>query len=492
MSRNFVKIITGAVLTAALLGSFSGETYCQLIWGPTALVNGFSGQKPFAKVKTDPSDPDIVWAATGNFPDPTAASVPPADGFYKSTDGGATWVLVSDSNLITQTNITDFTICPSDPGILYVATNVSGIYKTTDGGLTWAAVNNGITHDGRSFPDSTWGALSVAVDPGDPDIVYCGVANMNNVDVESGSGNHPGFFKSTDGGASWASRNQGLPAMYDPIDIFDLTSHTVAVGSIVIPPQFPSVVVIGLFDIEINAEFLFGKTARSHGRVFFSTNRAEGSWQEKSTGLADISWPSNGNDLARLSLSSVFLSVSEGPQFLIYATHQGGGASVEADDFIWKAQSKGVYKAAGNSWVRRSGGLPQITDENNDNATNAGPVCMSPVNPQLLLVGIGASDSGNPASDNSKVYVSLNGGQNWSKRWDSGLSNSPVMGYTEANPLFLAVSADQSKAYASVLWSGGPEDDGIYRIPPLSPRGCVAAPHVAAPLLDSNGRFVLK
>jgi hypothetical protein len=83
------------------------------------------------------------------------------------------------------------------------------------------------------------------------------------------------------------------------------------------------------------------------------------------------------------------------------------------------------------------------------------------------MVGIGASDAGNPASDNSKVYLSLNGGLNWIKNWDSGLSDSPTIGYTEANPLFLAINADQTKAFASVLWSGGPEDNGIYRLPPI-------------------------
>lgn len=448
--------------------TYGSNAWCELVWGPTTLVNGPFYERPYSKVMTDPVDPDIIWAATGNLPDPVATSVPPADGFYKSTDGGETWSQVNDAVLLPQTNIIDFAISPSNPNILYVATNVMGIYKTTDGGTNWTAVNSGITHDGASFPDSTWGALAVAVDPDDPDIVYCGVANLNMLDIESGSGNHPGFFKSTDGGASWSKKNQGLPPMYDPIDLFDLTSHTVAVASIIIPPQFPSVVVIGLADIEINAELLFGKTAVSNGRVFFSINRAEGTWQERSSGLPEINWPSSGSDLARVSISYVFLIAAGGPQLGIYATHQGGGASVELTDYVWKSKSRGVYKAMGGSWARRSSGLPVITDAENDNATNAGPVCVSPVDPDIMLVGIGASDAGNPGSNNSKVYVSLNGGLNWLKNWDSGLSESPTMGYTEANPFFLAINADQTKAYASVLWSDGSEDDGIYRLPPVT------------------------
>jgi hypothetical protein len=255
--------------------------------------------------------------------------------------------------------------------------------------------------------------------------------------------------------------------MYDPIDLFDLTSHTVAITSIVVPPQFPSVVIVGLIDIEVNAELLFGKTASTRGRVFFSTNRAEATWQERNSGLPQISWESSGTDLARVSLSYMFLSASPGSQFTLYGTHQGGGAGVYADDFVYQSQSRGVYRAQGGSWVRKSAGLPVISDAENDNATNAGPVSISPVNSNILLVGIGMSDAGDPGSDNSKVYVSLNGGQSWLKSWDSGLSDSPTMGYTEANPLFLAINADQSKAFASVIWSGGSEDDGVYRLPPV-------------------------
>jgi hypothetical protein len=456
----------GILLAITVLAA--GQARGQLAWGPTSLVNGPFDIRPYWKVLADPSDPDVIWAATGNFPDPTATSVPPADGFYKSTDGGVTWLQVNDSALPPETNIIDFAIAPSNTDVVYVAANVLGIVKTTDGGASWAAVNSGITHDGRSFPDSTWAALAVAVDPANPSIVYCGVGNLNMVDLEAGTGNHPGFFKSTNGGASWAKKNQGLPSMYDPIDLFDLTSHTVTIASIAVPPQFPSVVVVGLIDAEVNAELFGGKTAVSHGRVFFSTNRAEATWQEASGGLPEITWPSGGGDLARVSLSYVFLQAAEGPSLGIYGSHQAWGASAYTSETIYKSKSKGVYKAQGGAWVRKSTGLPVVSDDFNDSATNTGPVCVSPVNPNILLVGVSASDAGNPASNNSKVYVSLNGAQSWLKTWDSGMSDSPTMGYTEANPLFLAINADQTKAFASVIWTEGFEDDGIYRLPPLA------------------------
>jgi len=374
MYQPFRNIFLVTVTLGSLMAVSAGRAICQLTWGPTPLVNGLFDNRPYAKIAADPDNPDIIWAATGNWPDPTATSVPPADGFYNSLDAGASWSQVNDAVLPAQTNIIDFVISPTDPDIIYVGTNVQGVIKTTDGGSTWTAVNSGISHDGRSFPDSTWGVMAVAVDPTDPDIVYCGVANMNMVDLESGSGNHPGFFKSTNGGASWSKKNQGLPPMNDPIDLFDLTSHTVAIASIVVPPQFPSVVVVGLADIEVNAELFFNKTAGTAGRVYFATNRAEGTWQAASGGLPSISWPSSGSDLARVSLSYIFLREAQGAQFDLFASHQGGGASVELNDYVYKSQSRGVYKTAGGSWVRKSNGLPQITDADNETLPTRAPL----------------------------------------------------------------------------------------------------------------------
>jgi len=441
--------------------------HAQFAWDPTSLINGPTENRPFAKVVCDPADPDIVWALTANLPDPTDTAVDSAQGVFKSTDQGMNWVQVNDAVLREDINALDIAISPINSNVVFVATNVEGIFKTTDGGQTWTTVNNGITHDSKSFPEQTWAALAVAVDSIDPDIVYCGVANANDVDYLSGTGDHPGFYKSTNGGTSWIDRNDGLPPRYDPIDFFDTVSHTVTVASIAVIPQNPDIVLIGLSDHEVNVSIFGDMTARTRGRMFYSTNKASGTWTELSGGLPEVSQSGGFLDLARVSFSQLYLTPNPNGPAGLYASHLGGGAVVYLDTIDAKSKSKGVYKFEGGSWVRRSDGLPVVTDDFNEGATNAGPVAISPVNSNILLVGISLSDSGDPVSDRSKVYASASGGSTWIKNWDSGMSNSPNFGYTESNPGFISFNVDQSAVFASVIWGDGTgPDDGIYRLTP--------------------------
>lgn len=440
----------------------------QLTWEPTSLINGAMEDRPFGAVACDPNDPDIVWALTSNLPDPTSSVVDPAQGVFKSTDKGLTWTQVNDTVLRTEVNALDIAISHTNSDVAYIATNVEGVMKTIDGGTSWTAVNNGITHNSASFPNGSWAVLAVAVDPNDHDIVYCGVGNLNNVDYLSGSGDHPGFYRSTNGGASWSINNSGLPPRYDPIDLFDTVSHTSTIASIEVIPQNSNIVVVGLSDHEVNVTLFVNKTATTKGRMFFSTSKASGSWTELSSGLPQVNQGSSSGDLARVSVSQLHLTaVPSGPVGL-YSSHIGAGIQVFLDNAIIKSRSKGVYNYANRSWTRKSSGLPVITDEFNDNATNAGPVAISPVVSDILLVGISLSDSGDPGSNNSKVYVTANGGDNWIKNWDGGsMSESPNFGYTESNAGFVTINADQSAVFSAVIWGDGSgPDDGIYRLTP--------------------------
>ncbi|KPJ52879.1 hypothetical protein AMJ39_06685 [candidate division TA06 bacterium DG_24] len=460
-----VTMVTGCVAIVPTV------VHAQYVWGPTTLLNDpFTLPTSFGTVVADPLDPNTVWAATSHLPDPLGPPEP-ASGIFKSTDGGETWTQMNDGNLTPDMNVLDIAIDPSDQNIVYAASNVHGVFKTTDGGESWTAKNDGILYKGLSFPEPQWGANAIAIDPSDPNIVYVAVSNVNQIDIEAGAGDHPGFFKSTDGGESWSERNNGLPPRYDPFELFDLTSHTVSVSDILVLPQMPNVVVIGVLDIEANAELLFGLTAHCKGRIFYSPNRAEGNWIERSVGLPSISQAQGSGGVTRVCGSIMLLSAAETGPPAVYASHTGLGMLITLNDAFLKSKSKGVYKWGGGTWTRKSNGLPVVTDEYNDEATNSCAVAVAPVNPSILLVGISASDAGDPLSDRSKVYASRNGGDNWTKNWDQGMSVSPH-GYTEANVLFLDINAAQTKAFASVTWNNvegtaGIEDNGIWRLPPL-------------------------
>ena len=155
----------------------------------------------------------IFVAATGNLFKPT-----PDRGVYLSEDGGHTWQRVLEGDNET-TGAADVAIDPTDsrkvfatmwdhqrdPGQKRYNGVGSGVYRSTDGGKTWARVGTGVLG-----PNPGLGRLGVAIDPQAPNNVYA---------IASGYvGGNAGFFKSVDGGTTWAmlidAQNTGLSGAF--------------------------------------------------------------------------------------------------------------------------------------------------------------------------------------------------------------------------------------------------------------------------------------
>jgi photosystem II stability/assembly factor-like uncharacterized protein len=90
--------------------------------------------------------------------------------------------------------ITDIAIDPrgSTDQTIYIATENGGIWKTLDGGTSWKPKTDYV-------PSNSMGA--VALDPGDPSIVYAGTGYF----IAQGFFKGVGIYKSTDGGDSWTA-----------------------------------------------------------------------------------------------------------------------------------------------------------------------------------------------------------------------------------------------------------------------------------------------
>jgi photosystem II stability/assembly factor-like uncharacterized protein len=152
------------------------------------------------------SDPNVIYVGTGS--DGVRSNVSTGRGVYKTTDGGETWRFVG---LYNAGQIGAVRIHPTNPDIVWVAAYGDafkqnpdrGVFKTTDGGKTWKKtlfVNDGV------------GAMDLELQPGKPDVVY---AWMNRLErkpwtIISGS-KDGGFYKSTDGGETFAKTMTGLP-----------------------------------------------------------------------------------------------------------------------------------------------------------------------------------------------------------------------------------------------------------------------------------------
>ena len=128
------------------------------------------------------------------------------DGVYKSTDGGASWTRIVNgiAEPVGTLGVQALLVHPTNPNIAYctifnaTANAVNGIYKTTDGGANWFPIINGIG-DIKNF-------LSCAMSPTDPNTIYLGSSFLTPAQTGPSV-----IYKTTDGGANWVLSSNGLP-----------------------------------------------------------------------------------------------------------------------------------------------------------------------------------------------------------------------------------------------------------------------------------------
>lgn len=190
-----------------------------------------------------------IWTETGPnasnarvelSANPSVAFARGGDKFWKSTDGGVTWVTKRAAN----TDNYPFTLDPSDENILLLqGTFYEGLLKSVDGGETFASVSSMETNGIKFSPDgsavyalttsspyvrrsndkgSTWSNTSdtglppppaslgpiptpfeIAIHPSNANIVYLGYRNDN----------AQGVYKTVDGGMNWTAAT-GLLGIY--------------------------------------------------------------------------------------------------------------------------------------------------------------------------------------------------------------------------------------------------------------------------------------
>lgn len=174
-----------------------------------------------------PGNPQSIYLATNG-------------GIRKTSDGGANWAS-SNTGLPASPNITALAVDPQNPQILYAGTATQGVYKSTDAGANWAAINTGFGGNNSNI------IRKLAIDPNNPAIVYAATGNYVGANyvfkTVNGGGNwaltytspaatsneigsiavsrtdsaklyvgllRGGFFRSTNGGASWSRAQNGM------------------------------------------------------------------------------------------------------------------------------------------------------------------------------------------------------------------------------------------------------------------------------------------
>jgi photosystem II stability/assembly factor-like uncharacterized protein len=298
----------------------------------------------------------------------------PADarngGLYRSSDGGNTWSTI-DTGLpphpsfgipfvgTVRALVLDPRSCASPPSAgpcvtgplqtLYATANgvVDGssgsasfrILKSTNGGNSWTSSDNGIPQPAATGAGGNESVIPVpiVVNPVNPQELFVGtfLAGLDSAPPTLASG----VFRSTDGGATWSHRSNGLPRMTGSTDTaFDVLS-------LAINPTNPLEIWCSVID-------LVGGTG---GGGIYRTIDGGASWTNSSTGL--------------LSADIRAIYVDPAAPSVLYAS--GGGTDANPGN-IYKSTNSGA------SWQSISIGLP---------ADAALALLVDPVEPKVLYAG---------------------------------------------------------------------------------------------------------
>jgi photosystem II stability/assembly factor-like uncharacterized protein len=169
----------------------------------------FDGQPvaSIGSIEVAPSDPNIVWAGTGEAWIRSHISV--GQGIYKSTDAGKTWKLMG---LEKTGRIGHIAIDPANPDVVvacavghaYGPQAERGVFRTTDGGAHWERV---------LFVDENCGCSDLVMDPSNPRILLAGMWQFEiHTWGRTSGGPGSGLFMSRDEGATWKKlTGHGLP-----------------------------------------------------------------------------------------------------------------------------------------------------------------------------------------------------------------------------------------------------------------------------------------
>lgn len=313
-----------------------------------------------SSVALDPTDPAAVYAEAEGF-------------LFKSNDGGSTWSrLLSDDVYAVEVEL-----APNNPDTVYVvgyeayAPNRRALYvaRSDDAAATWR-------EESRMRSDALRQA-TLAVDPSEPHTVYIG------------TGGH-GVFKSSDGGASFFEKAQGMTAA-SPF-------------AVAIDPNDPS---------RIYASLTLGDSFRSED--------AGETWTRIPSG------PGSGDPYLTSSVTDFVVTAD--------STLYAAGASND----IYSTEPR-VFKSEshGEDWVAADHGLP--ADHHVADLISAGP--------GVLVAGL----TRHLATNEGGIYSSDDGGATWADISPTGMATR-ALAYDEQTETLFALVGRGGTPFQSSLYS---------------------------------------
>ena len=195
-------------------------------------TSGLSGGSPWVTIiKVDPTDP---------IADPQNNRIVIVCGFnwvFRSTNGGTTWHRVNDAAgnaFATVGTITSLEFAPSNPSILYLGTSTGALYKGINGGSSaadWTRIDTVGAQADALFPNTM--VSQVSIDPNDPNHIWVtfagnGVSYTSRPDMILNPLGISHVFKTNDGGTIW----QDASGRFAPLNLPDVPTSAVAIDNV--------------------------------------------------------------------------------------------------------------------------------------------------------------------------------------------------------------------------------------------------------------------
>ncbi len=255
---------------------------------------------------------------------------------------------------------------PDNPDVMYATDQFAGVHKSIDGGLTWSSINQGIEARSGEAGDHI-PAFCITIDPNNPDVLWVGVSNHNDV------------YRSADGGARWEKRRNGI--------VETLGSFTVR--GITVQPGDSNVVYIA-GEVWVQDE----PGPAKQGKLF---GLARGVVYKSSDGGQNWAAVWRGDNLARYvivdptNVNTVYVSTG-------IFDREAANARPEFNE----PGGVGVLKSTdgGASWTTINNGLDSLY---------VGSLVMDPRDPRRLLAGTGTD----AYSGRAGIYLTIDGGGSW-------------------------------------------------------------------------------
>ena len=373
---------------------------------------------PLSAIAVSPTDPQTAYVAYSGSKGGWFSSASTGTGIARTNDAGKTWQLSGKSCEVVRDGwisqifgcgyagpALGLAVAPSNPNVVY-ATDEGRVLRSDDAGQSWNSVysteHEGQAFSGRGLENTT--AYGVHFDPYDPHRIFISYTDI-------------GLFRSENGGSTWISSSDGMPAawrnnaywmIFDP----EVRNRVWAVVS-------------KTHDLPRSKMWRRKSPSDYDGGVVFSEDGGR-SWRKSSEGMPPTA-----------------------PTHILLDPHSSPDARV----LYVAAFGRGVYKSVdgGKTWRLKNNGI-------SGNQPFAWRL-VSGLNGDIYLIVARRSDDGTIGNDDDgAIYHSTDGAEHWTKlALPEGVNG----------PNGLAVESQQPNRLYLAAWgrntSSFPQGGGVFR-----------------------------